>query len=268
VGGPKEQTFWLYGSHAVLAALANSHRRCRRLLVTAEAWRRNRDNLETLLQSRPELPVEKSERDQLDGLLPESSSHQGIALEVEPLSAVSLDAFLSGRRHSTPEKVETPDDEQADKKGEIVVVLDQIEDPRNLGAILRSAAAFRVDALILQDRHSPPESATMAKAASGGLERVAMIRVPNLARALEALRKAGYWCLGLDQGGEAPLSGFAPGQKTALVLGAEGQGLRRLTRQACDIHCRLPTDPAFPVLNVSNAAAIALYELRRGSRGH
>lgn len=255
----------LYGSHAVLAALANPLRECRRLLVTEEARRRNQASLEPLLAARPGLKLETVERKELDDLVPEAGAHQGILLEVEPLASLSLQDFLgaSGRRQEkTSVRPETASSERLE---ELVVVLDQIEDPRNLGAILRSAAAFGADALVLQDRHSPAESGLVAKTASGALERVPVIRVPNLVRALDALKAAGYWCAGLDQAGEKNLSGFETGRKTAIVLGAEGAGLRRLTRDACDFLFRLPTDPNFPVLNVSNAAAIALYELRRGS---
>ena len=276
-GGGKErgrtEAFWLHGSHAVLAALANPRRPCRRLLVTAEAWQRNESGISAALRGRKGLQPETCERAVLDRLAPESGAHQGLLLEVESLPAETLESFLSNSTETIQSGVSNragvgtgamaaQGARQEAARREIVVVLDQIEDPRNLGAILRSAAAFGVAALILQDRHSPPESGILAKTACGALERLPLIRVANLARALANLKAAGYWCLGLDEQGPKALSSFIPDRRTALVLGAEGPGLRRLTREACDVLVKLPTNPDFPVLNVSNAAAVALYELR------
>ena len=241
-GLPSGGGVWLHGLHAVAAALGNPARRLRRLLLTAEA--------ETALAARLPGPwriaAERVERGQLAGLLAEDAVHQGVALLAEPLPAMPLDRALE-HGHGP------------------VLVLDQVTDPRNVGAILRSAAAFGAAALVLQDRHAPPETGALARAASGALELVPVVREVNLARAIDALKKAGLWVVGLA--GEAPVTlaqAGLGGRRVALVLGAEGEGMRRLTREHCDELCRLPIAPEMESLNVSAAAAVALYELARG----
>jgi 23S rRNA (guanosine2251-2'-O)-methyltransferase len=230
---------WLYGSHAVLAALHNPARHNRRLLLTAEQAR----NLAGRLPPTPQAEI--VERARLDQLLPGGSVHQGIALLAEPLAEPSLDAAcepIAGQRN-------------------IVLLLDQVTDPHNVGAILRSAAAFGVRAVVTTERHAPETSGVLAKAASGALELVPLVRVVNLARALADLADHGYWRLGLDGGAERTLAEAAPDAPIALALGAEGTGLRRLTAERCDLLVRLPISSAIDSLNVSNAAAVALYEL-------
>lgn len=230
---------WLYGQHAVRAALANPRRRCLRLLLAPDAARDG-------LPSVQGLTAESVTRRELDRLLP-GAVHQGIVLLAEPLAEAGLDEALSAAA------------------GRPALVLDQVTDPRNVGAILRSAAAFGAGLVVVQERHAPEATGALAKAASGALETVALVREVNLARALEALKDKGYWCIGLEPKAEATLVEAKPrdGRPTALVLGAEGKGLRRLIAERCDALARLPIGGAVDSLNVSNAAAVALYELAR-----
>ncbi len=231
---------WLYGLHTVSAALLNPQRRLRRLLLTADA----EAALAARLGAAWPLAVERAERAQLDALVGRDAVHQGAALLADMLAPPSLEQAL---RHPGP-----------------VLVLDQVSDPRNVGAILRSAAAFGAAAVIVQDRHAPEETGTLAKAASGALETMPLLRAVNLSRTLVALKAAGLWTVGLDAGG-AVLDGAAfRGRRVALVLGAEGEGLRRLTRETCDEVAGLRMQGAMQSLNVSNAAAVALYEMVRG----
>ena len=236
--------FWLYGLHAVAAALANPARRLRRLLLTEET--------EATLAARlaPPWPLspERTERGRLDHLLGRDVVHQGIALLADPLPPPSLAQLL-------------------ERPGP-VIVLDQVSDPRNVGAILRSAAAFAAAGVITQERNAPEETGALAKAASGALETVPLLRAVNLARTLVALKAANCWVVGLDAGG-APLSGPALAERrVALVLGSEGDGLRRLTRDTCDELAGIAMpggSHALDSLNVAATAAVALYELgRRG----
>jgi 23S rRNA (guanosine2251-2'-O)-methyltransferase len=245
---PPEGGYWLYGHHAVGAALANPSRRFRRLVLAA------RDGLpaETLAlveqRAAGGLPVETVDRLALDRLLPADSVHQGLAARVDPLPEPDLDDRL---------------DQLAGQADATLLLLDRITDPHNVGAILRSAAAFGAAGVVLPEHGAPPQTGALAKAASGGLDRVPLVRAVNLARTLDGLKAAGYWCCGLDENAAAPLAGLDLGPRVALVLGSEGGGLRRLVRERCDYLARLPTRPDLPSLNVSNAAAIALYELAR-----
>ncbi len=242
---PPHGTLWLYGFHAVAAALANPARRLRRLLLTEEA----EAAIAGQLRAAWPLAPERTDRARLDHLLGRDMAHQGAALLADPLTPPSL--------------------AQALERPGPVLVLDQISDPRNVGAILRSAAAFGVAAVITQERNSPEETGALAKAASGALEKLPLFRAVNIARTLVALKAAGCWVVGLDAGG-APLSGAALRERrVALVLGSEGEGLRRLTRETCDelAGIAMPTGHASAMesLNVSAAASIALYEVCRST---
>jgi 23S rRNA (guanosine2251-2'-O)-methyltransferase len=227
----------LWGHHAVEAALKNPERSHRKLWATREA-------IAALDGELPrDFPVEYAAPADLARLVPRDAPHQGLVLDCAPLEELALDDL--------PE----PDPARP------IVVLDQVTDPHNAGAILRSAAAFGAAAVVTQDRHAPPESGTVAKSASGALEIVPWVRVVNLSRALEELAKAGYWRVGLD--GAAPVlfaDALQPGP-VALVLGAEGEGLRPNVAAHCDALARLPIADAVESLNVSNAAAVALYAL-------
>lgn len=236
-GGP-----WIFGAHAALAALANPARRIRRLLLTEAAARAHGGAVAGAGPVEPETV----ERTEIERLLPPGAVHQGIALLADPLAPPALEDALA---QAGPESV--------------LVVLDQVTDPQNAGAVLRSAAAFGALGVVVPKDHTPPIAGALAKAASGALEIVPLIVVTNLARALERIKAADFWCLGLDSEAPAPLAGAHERGRAALVLGAEGAGLRRLTREGCDGLYRLPTVPPIATLNVSNAAAIGLYELAR-----
>ncbi len=224
----------LWGKHAVAAALDNPERKVLRAWATREAAE--------LMQFPADVAITFAEAPDLGRLVPSDAPHQGVVIEVESLDGVWLDGLLS----AAPERA-------------TLLVLDQVTDPHNVGAILRSAAAFGAIALVTQDRHSPPESGVIAKAASGALERMPWARVVNLARALEEIGEAGFWRIGLTGDAETELKNALGSPRVALVLGAEGPGLRHNTREHCDALARLPISGAVESLNVSNAAAVALY---------
>ncbi len=231
------EPLWLYGIHAVHAALANHRRQVRRLLST-----------EAASAALPASATKQAivERQVVDEALPDGAVHQGLAAQVLPLDQPTLKQVLANATDDAP-----------------LVVLDHVTDPHNVGAILRSAAAFGASAVITTERHAPPESGALAKAAAGALERLPLVRVANLARAIGQIAQANFWILGLDADGERTLAQAQPAPRTAMVLGAEGAGLRRLTREACDEIVKLPIAHDIDSLNVSNAAAVALYELAR-----
>ncbi|WGF88594.1 23S rRNA (guanosine(2251)-2'-O)-methyltransferase RlmB [Marinivivus vitaminiproducens] len=237
-GGPQAE-LWFYGQHAVGAALANPRRTCHRLLGTAEALAELGARV-----NRPGLVVEAVERPAIDARLGRDVAHQGLALQVAPLPPLSL------QKACEPAEVAAP-----------VLALDGITDPHNLGAILRSAAAFGARAVVVPARQSAAINGAAAKAASGALEIVPVVEVPNLSRALLLLKAMGYWALGLD-GHATETIGAAPTDvPMVLVLGSEGKGLRRLVAETCDRTARLPIGDAVESLNVSVAAGVALYAL-------
>ena len=225
----------LWGRHAVEAALRNPARSHRKLWATREGVA-SRDG-----ELPPDFPVEWADAADLARLVARDAPHQGLVLECSALDDVFLEDVI--------------------REGAPVLVLDQVTDPHNVGAILRSAAAFGAAAIVTQDRHAPPESGTLAKSASGALEVVPWVRVVNLARALDELAEADYWRIGLAGEAEAMLSEALPAGPVALVLGAEGEGMRHNIAGHCDALARLPISDAIESLNVSNAAAIALYAI-------
>lgn len=230
----------LYGWHTVKAALENPARHIRRLFATDNAARRLAED-GVPLRVKPEIV----RPDDIAARLGPEAVHQGLLAEADPLSA--------------------PDIEELTPRG-VVLVLDQITDPHNVGAILRSAAAFAVTAIVTTARHSPEATGVLAKSASGALELVPMVTVQNLARGLAALKEQGFLLVGLDSSGESDLAALALRTPLALVLGAEGKGLRQLTRTSCDHVARLDLPGAIKSLNVSNAAALALYIATRRSQ--
>ena len=232
---------WLYGLHAVQAALANPRRKLGRAALTPKAI----ETLGSRLLAR--VRIETLEPGAIDRLLPPGAVHQGAALEAWPLKSPDLDDVLAqpaeGRR--------------------VVLVLDQLSDPHNVGAILRTAAAFGVTAVVVQDRNAPPQSGALAKAASGALDIIPYLEVVNIARALDQLAERGFWRIALAGDGESSLAEAVPAGDVALVLGSEGAGIRRLVREHCEASAFIPISKTMESLNVSNAAAVALYELRR-----
>lgn len=224
----------LWGKHAVAAALDNPERRILKAWTTREAA--------AFMQFPKDVPVIMAEAPDLGRLVPNDAPHQGVVIEVESLDDVWLDGLLAEAHERS-----------------MLLVLDQVTDPHNVGAILRSAAAFGALGIVTQDRHAPPESGVVAKAASGALERVPWVRVVNLARALEEIAEAGFWRIGLAGEADTELKDALGPQRVALVLGAEGEGMRHNTRQHCDALARLPISDAVESLNVSNAAAVAMY---------
>ena len=231
-GPASRPRFW--GRHAVAAALDNPKRKLLRAWATREAA--------AYMQFPNDIAVTLADVADLGRLVPHDAPHQGVVIEVEPLEEAWLGDLLA---HA------------ADRA--VLLVLDQVTDPHNVGAILRSAAAFGALGIVTQDRHSPPESGVIAKAASGALERVPWARVVNLARALEEIAEAGFWRIGLAGDADMDLRAALGPAQVALVLGAEGPGLRHNTRDHCDALARLPIGDAIESLNVSNAAAVALY---------
>lgn len=231
----------LYGWHTVKAALENPARRFRRLLTTENAARRLADD-GVSLPIKPELV----RPDVIDAQLGPDAVHQGLLAEADPLSAPSITELA-------PEG--------------IVLIFDQITDPHNVGAILRSAAGFAVKAIVTTARHSPEATGVLAKSASGALELVPLVTVQNLARGMEELRECGFLLVGLDSTGDSDLADLALRGPLALVLGAEGKGLRQLTRATCDHLARIDLPGEIKSLNVSNAAALALYVASRRLRG-
>jgi 23S rRNA (guanosine2251-2'-O)-methyltransferase len=231
-GGPS----WVWGVHASLAALANPNRRIERVIATRNAASRLPESAEPQIL----------DPDAIDGMLPPGAVHQGIAVRAFPLEPLELEAAC------------------APADGRSVLILDGVTDPQNVGAAFRSAAAFGARAIILQDRKSPPLTGVLAKAAAGAIELVPHVRVVNLGRAIETLRSYGYLTVALE--GEADLSmadALSDKRAPALVVGAEGKGLRPGVAEACEKRAYIPIAPAMESLNVSVAAAIALYEANR-----
>ncbi len=235
---PVAGELWLHGRHAVAAALANRTRTVHRLFQTE-------DGEAAAAARRRGIPVETVERRLLDRRFGTGAVHQGIALHCDPLSPPDLEVIA-----------EPPGPAR-------LLLLDRVSDPRNVGAVLRSAEAFGARAVILPAVGAPAETAALAKAAAGSLERVPLARVVNLARTLERLKAAGYWFAALDGKADLPLGHLDLTGRIGLVLGAEGAGIRRLVRRACDFEAAIPMSSGADSLNVAVAASIALYEAHR-----
>lgn len=232
----KNKTIILYGRHACLAALNNPVRKIHRILVT--------ERTKNDLPKNHKHPTPKVINiREFDKMLPKDSVHQGIAVETSMLPSSGLKEV---------------------SQHDVIVALDQVTDPHNVGAIMRSCAAFGAEAILFAKDNAPDESAVLAKTASGALEAVGMCKVTNLTRSLEQLKKDGFWIIGLDGHTDTDIDKANLSGKTVFVMGAEGKGLRKLTKAACDLLVRLPISGKIESLNVSNAAAIALYEIAKG----
>ncbi len=241
-GPPREDpSHWLWGWHAVEAALKNPERPApERLFATAE-------RAKAIAALRPDLKPEVSEPTEIARRLPSGAAHQGVALRTPPLEGAALEDI-------------------AGAGSGVILVLDQVTDPQNVGAILRSAAAFGARGIVMQDRHAPPLGGALAKAAAGAMERMPVARVVNLSRALEALADTGWTSIGLDSDAVASLSDVVDAPALVIVLGSEGEGLRRLVAEHCDILAGIPMPGKFESLNVASAAAIALYAVSDRTR--
>ncbi|MEQ1511010.1 MAG: RNA methyltransferase [Sphingopyxis sp.] len=232
---PSTKYVRIWGRHAVIAALANPEREIKKMWGTREAL--------ATIDVPSSLPITPSSPAEMAMMVAPGSPHQGLVIEAEPLPDRWLSDFLN--------------QPQSDRRP--ILLLDQVTDPQNVGAILRSAAAFDAVAIVTQDRHSPPESGTIARAASGALEIVPWVRVVNLSRALKELAEGDYWRIGLCGDARDTIGTALTNVRPALVLGAEGAGMRHNTGAHCDQLARLPISAKMESLNVSNAAAIALY---------
>jgi 23S rRNA (guanosine2251-2'-O)-methyltransferase len=238
-----KKTYWLYGTHAVMAALQNPQRKTHRLCVlqNPEAYK-----------PYTQLRVEQVDQRFFKSLFGDQAVHQGIALETEPLPPLDIYDLLDTLQGEEPV---------------LLAMLDQVTDPHNMGAILRSAAAFNVRAVIVPEHATATlTSPVLAKTASGAVEHVPIIVVVNLNQAIETLKKEQFWVLGLDEAGKKTLDQESLKGRYVIALGAEGVGLRRLVTENCDLLLQLPTSSEFTTLNVSNAAAIAFYEFYRQNK--
>ena len=230
---------WLWGWHAVQAALANPNREGFKRLLVSPA----RAHEIAAASAKAKVRFEQMEGPDISRQLPPGAVHQGIALLADPLDGDGLELFLM-------------------QPGGVLLMLDQLTDPQNVGAIFRSAAAFGARGLILQDRHAPALTGALAKAAAGAVDALPHARVINLSRALEQLEEAGWRAVGLDGHAELTLEQALDARPTVLVLGSEGEGIRRLVAEHCDTLAKIPMPGGFESLNVSNAAAVALYEAK------
>lgn len=234
----------LFGFHAVSEAWFNPARQVHALYLTDNAVAGFEKLSGKSPANRPAPHI--IDKDSMDKMLPKGSVHQGIAAQVAPLQEFTAqDLIIKGG-----------------DKPSLILILDQVTDPHNVGAILRSACAFGANGIIMQRKHAPELTGVLAKTACGAVEHVPAAYETNLSRAIEELQEAGYFVVGLDERGEMDIGSYEPSAKTTLVLGAEGPGMRQLVKEHCDVLVRLPMHGPMPSINVSNAAAIALYALK------
>lgn len=233
----KDNKVWIYGKHAVRAAVLNENRRVFKVVVLPQ----NRDFL-----SDSSVKVEVVDKNYFSSLFGKDAIHQGCAAQVLPLDEFFLE--------------DLSDDDRP------IVFLDQVTDPQNIGSILRASAVFGAKAVVLPEINSPEVTAVIAKVASGALESIPLIKVKNLVQSIKMLKKEGYWCLGLDERGDKTIGEMDLSGKFVLIIGSEGQGMRRLTRENCDFLVQLPSIGDFSTLNAAQAATVSLYEILRQKR--
>lgn len=232
----------LYGKHAVFSALKNPKRQIMKLMILKE----NESELKKEFAGQVYQIVQKKD---MEKLLAPNAVHQGYVLITKPLPSMFLEDLI---------------EKTANEQRCVVLILDQVTDPQNVGAIIRSAAAFHATAIIVQDKNAPFESGAMAKASAGTIEFMPLVRVTNLTRAIETLKKTGFWIVGMDGYAKQKIDEVDKNSKLAVIMGSEGAGMRRLVEESCDIKVRLEINEKVESLNVSAAAAIVLYELCRG----
>lgn len=233
----KDNKVWIYGKHAVRAAVLNKNRQVFKVVVLPQ----NRDFLSDL-----SVKIEVVDKNYFSSLFGKDTIHQGCAAQVLPLDEIFLE--------------DLPDDDRP------IVFLDQVTDPQNIGSILRASAVFGAKAVVLPEMNSPEVTAVIAKVASGALESVPLIKVKNLVQSIKMLKKSGYWCVGLDERGDKTIGEMDLSGKFVLIIGSEGQGMRRLTRENCDFLVQLPSSGDFTTLNAAQAATVSLYEILRQKR--
>lgn len=244
----KSSNILLYGRHPVVAAINNPKRQINTIYVTQD----NFSEIKSLCMTakRGTTLIKTVDRKEIEKLLPAGSVHQGLVAAVKELDGYTLDDVCDMAQQFNSCHV---------------LILDQVTDPQNIGAIIRSCVAFDTLALIVQDKNSPTESGTIAKASAGMIEHLPIIRVTNLSRAAETLKKAGFWVIGMDGYAKTSIEQINKNGKTAIIMGSEGKGMRRLVEETCDDTVRLPISPKVESLNVATAAAITLYELNKRS---
>lgn len=234
---------WIAGVHSVKAALHNPMRKKKKIFVTDISIKKlDQEDLELIKSEN--IPLEIVRKHKIQNLFPDEFPHQNVALQAEYIFEQNLESFI--KQH------------QKDKL--TLILLDQITDPHNLGAITRSAAAFGADAICLPKATCPPMSATMVKAASGGIEHIPLFQISNLANTIDKLKKLNFWCIALDERADTAINKFDYPEKTAFIFGAEGKGLRRLTKEKCDIMLKIETEGSLTSFNVSIATSLTLYE--------
>ncbi len=238
----KSSNILIYGIHPVIAALRNPKRQCKKLYTTKIIWQEVQKKI-------PKLNIQVSflEPQQFNTNFKGLQNHQNIVLEALTLGSYDIEDIVNSTK----------------KESSLVVILDQITDPHNIGAIIRSALAFSATAIIVPENNCPKENGTILKSASGAYEMIPIVRATNLASCMKSLKKAGYWIVGLDGNGNEELNSKIFSAKTVIVLGSEETGMRKLTRENCDFLAKIPISSNLESLNVSNAAAISFYEFAK-----